>query len=388
MLLLLSPSLPPAPPSNVVEHLALLGRVVVAPPEIDSRVLAALASAPPFPRHLRLASLAAPRELRIALLTVHNWYASTSALALRGVSETCRPEDVAGILAARKRALAAIKLHLVQCYDSTPPLERALTLCTVPLEAWQQAPFYLFASLIPRLAPIYPFLEIGQGLGVDAAFLPVSALVDCDDLERHLPIATYAHLEAYASSIGGALATAACYLSWSVLEPSPAPLVPARSYVWAQSVHPDALPNGERAPGLAPGTPVRTLLRAHTILSARIMGRGMHLVSLAAGASKACTKGKVYLPLCVFNAPCELIDLLYGSVVPLQILDPILRMAERAREDAENSIDGLPKSARAAVHAAVAAAYAPACCFWEEDGETGKMGTCDANRAVVQASWR
>lgn len=386
VLLLLSPSLPPAPPSSIIPHLALLTRVLASLPDIDARVLSALTTAPPFPRHLRLASLAAPRELRIALSAVHSWYASTSALALGlGDTTTCYPQDVASILQARRRALAAIKLHLVQCYDATPPLERALTLCTAPLEAQQQAPFYLFAAMIPRLAPIYPFLEICQGLAVDAAFLPVSSLSDRDDLTQHLPIATHAHLEAYASAIGGALATASCYLAWSILEPSPTPLQPVRSYPWAQSVHPDAVK--EAAPGLAPGTSVRTLLRAHTILSARIMGRGMHLVTLAANASSDCAKGHVYLPLCVFKAPCELIDLLHGGGAPQHVFTPVLRMAERAREDSESSIDGLPVSARAAIRAAIASAYVPACCLWAGAGETDKICTCNRPRAVAQAIW-
>jgi hypothetical protein len=288
------------------------------------------------------------------------------------------------MLAARRRYLAAVRLHLMFCYEDKSALDLALVLCTAPLDAAQQTPYYLFAALIPRLAPIWPFLEILSALHIDMQFLPVPALTASNDLAAHLPFKTHEKLEAYGSALGGGLASSACYLAWSILDASPTPLEPTRSYTWSQSCHPDAVSS---VPGLAPGAPVRTLLRAHTVVEARIMGRGMHLVSLAASASSDCAQGRVYLPLCVFKTHTELADLLHGGGAPLHVFIPVLRMAERAREDAENSISGLPKSARGAIRAAVAAAYVPACCLWNGAGETGKICTCNRNRAVVQAIW-
>ncbi|BEI81698.1 hypothetical protein CcaverHIS002_0208580 [Cutaneotrichosporon cavernicola] len=381
-LLVLSPTLPPAPPASLSGHLRLLVRVVANPPELDKRVLLLLQDAPPLPRAFRLAALAAPRELRIALTAVNWWYTSTASLA-RAVPEI---DDVEKILSSRRRALGALRLHLLSCYQSKSQLELALILCTVPLEAAQQEPYYLFAALIPRIAPLWPFLEILTALKIDANFLPVPALTESHDLSAHLPFDTPPKLEAYASALGGGLAAACCYLAWSILDSSPAPLQPTRAYNWSQSVHPDATPSGT-TPGLSPTAPVRTLLAAHTILSARIMGRGMLLVSLAASASDDCARGRVYLPLCVFKTHTELADLLHGGGAPLHVFVPVLRMAERAREDSESSISGLPKSARSAIRAAIAAAYTPACCLWEGAGETGKICTCNRSRAVVQAIW-
>ncbi|TXT09810.1 uncharacterized protein COLE_03744 [Cutaneotrichosporon oleaginosum] len=381
VLLLLSPSLPPTPPANLVGHITLLARVVAIPPMTDTRVLLALREAPPLPPPLRLAALAVPRELRIALTAVYWWYATTAAFA-RDIPAI---DDYETMHRARVGTSFFIRYHLIGCWDQWTALDKANLLHQGSVDPAQQAPYYLLGAIVPRLAPAWPFFEIVNGLKEDLRFLPVPLLTQRDDLKKHMSIDTPSHLEKYVSAIGGASAAIACYLAWSLLEDhSSSPLTPAAAHSWSKAEHPFT---GLPIPEWPAGMPVRTLLRADTIRKARIMGRGMLLVSIAASASADCARGRVYLPLSTFKGADELADALHGRGVPWHTLVPVLRMAESAREEAENSIKSLPKPVRAAARAAVAATYVPACCLWNGAGETDKPCTCSLNRAALRAIW-
>lgn len=76
-LLVLSPDLPPCPPSNLVAHIGLLAQVAFNPPAIPEDTLIGLTHAEETLREgsksFDVAKLAFGREMRIALVAVYAW---------------------------------------------------------------------------------------------------------------------------------------------------------------------------------------------------------------------------------------------------------------------------------------------------------------------------
>lgn len=367
-LLILSPTLPPCPPDDIGDHCKVLLGVANRPPAVDARLLHSLTEVERFlDADIRRWILAFPREMHIPLVAIAGWCRVTrrlvthpKAASMDGSSATTVPSP------AQRRTLSAIKLHLVQMYEEdTSPFEMVFTLATIPhLRAEDHAAFHLFAGIVPRLVPVHPFVEYAKGLHVEACFTPddgrsiVNKMQDPGfDIEAHLPILTPKHLEAYASAVYGGLASAVCYLAWSVLtNPANADHCtnPVASFAWSASVHPDAIKD---SPPLTPASPVIELLRAHTIQSARKTGIAMAHARAAAGVAKDRRLGRMFVPLSSFRCTQELVGALFPlprNTIPPKVVLKLLEGFDATRAETVSSIAHLPAPVRAGVSSLLA----------------------------------
>jgi 15-cis-phytoene synthase/lycopene beta-cyclase len=75
--MVLSPELPPCPPSNLAAHIQLLARIAFNPPAIDEETLMGLIHAEKTlkkgSKSFDVAKLAFGREMRIGLVAVYAW---------------------------------------------------------------------------------------------------------------------------------------------------------------------------------------------------------------------------------------------------------------------------------------------------------------------------
>ncbi|KAL1411091.1 hypothetical protein Q8F55_002041 [Vanrija albida] len=362
-LLVLSPSLPPCPPDDIKDHCKLLLSVAIHPPAVDTRLLHNLTEVErSLDGNVRAWILAFPREMHIPLVAIAGWCRVTrrlvtdpKAASMDGSSSTSVPSP------AQRRTLSAIKLHLVQMYEEdTSPFEMVFTLATIPhIRAEDHAAFHVFSYVVPRLVPVHPFVEYAKGLHVEACFAPEDghSLVDkmrdpAFDLEAHLPILTPKHLEAYASAVYGSLASAVCYLSWSVLTNPANPAhctKPVAALAWSSSVHPDAIKD---SPPLTPASPVLELLRAHTIQSARRTGIAMAHVRAASEVAKDRRLGRMFVPLSSFSCTQELAGALFPlgrNIIPPPAVLKLLEGFDETRADTASSIVELPTAVRAGI---------------------------------------
>jgi len=187
------------------------------------------------------------------------------------------------------RTLATIRKHLKTAYSPDPKdLDIDTILNDIPhLSSSDRSAFHLFASLIPRLVPIEPFLELCKGYETDMAFLPStpgstrSPLKEkmrdpAFDIEKHLPIRTTDDLLRYADDVAGSIASAICYLSWSILTSpinSDHTLRPVDALTWSRLVH------------YSVNSPIKTNAKIsmglRTVRNAREMGRALQLVNIS-----------------------------------------------------------------------------------------------------------
>lgn len=362
-LLILVPDLPPCPPRNPIKHLQLVLHCIMNPPEVDARLLSSLVNAEDGVDfnggtvvNFCIVKRAFPRELVIPVIAVYAWRRATRDL-LDKPDPSIPAEDLA---ARRRRALAAIQLHLVQAYEpESSALERVFTLTTIPgLSGQDHSAFYLFASLIPRLAPIYPFLEMCRAYAVDIGFGSPGQLARCltqanANIHQCLPVTSHSHLEFYAYAVMGSLSESVCYLAWSVLDSTGTR--PSDDMQWSAAIHPAV---SRRV--LQPGAPLPTLMRAHTVAKSRDIGRAIQYIAVSRDIVKDAAKGRLFVPLCSFKSPRELLQTLLPGpehAPPSHVVLGLLDQAEAFRVGTDMGINGLPRAARGGARALVASAF-------------------------------
>ena len=267
--------------------------------------------------------------------------------------------------------------------------------------------FRLFAAIVPRLVPIYPFLELCRGYEADMAFLslPTSPSEIRKELNRkmqqpsfklkdHFPIKTNADLMEYADCVAGSIASAICYLSWSILD-TPVDtrwaIRPAEDVKrWCRDVHPLVEPPArpiqlEKRPK---GTPDDSLVRRRLVIvnDARAMGRALQLVNIARDICKDAAMGRVYVPLSAFPSVSAMLDVLLPptsgpgpSYAPYSL--PIIKQAYELRRSSEKSIEALPSTARGGTRAMVASYFEIAAAVKKQCGEVDERG-------VKVSKWR
>lgn len=381
-LLILVPDLPPCPPRNPVKHLRLVLRCVLDPPEVDARLISSLLTAGDGVDfsggnivNFNLVRRAFPRELVIPIIAVYAWRSVTRDL-LDKPDPSIPAEDLA---ARRRRTLAAIQLHLVQAYEpESTALERVFTLTTIPgLSGHDHSAFYLFAALVPRLAPIYPFLEMCRAYSVDIGFGPPGQLAHCltqprPNLSKHLPVTNHSHLEFYAYAVMGSLSESVCYLAWSVLDSEGTR--PSDDMQWSAAIHPAV---SRRV--LQPGAPLPTLVRAHTVAKSRDIGRAIQYIAVSRDIAKDAAKGRLFVPLCSFKSPRELLQTLIPGpehAPPSHVVLGLLDQAESFRVGTDMGINGLPRAARGGARALVACAFQVIGDIRRNGGQVDMRGCC------------
>lgn len=468
-LLLLSPTLPPCPPLHPARHIALLFRVALSPPPIDRRMLDALVSAQETLRKgsksFDVAKLAFGREMRIGLVAIYAWCRVTDNL----IDEAADCKD--GESPSRLDILQTIRKHLEQAYTrtymhpagalpssstSTRPSNEEAILGSIPhLSEEERSAFHLFAALIPRLVPIYPFRELCDGYETDLRFvaspspplstatarssdpngngqvdvngtvgvLPTSPLVelvqDPDfELEEHLPIKTTSDLLEYADDVAGSIASAICYLSWSILTPSSTPCRPVDSLSWTKHTHshvggigagttvPQSQSESESESGSGWGPTPSVLRRMRITSHAREMGRALQLVNIARDIAKDARIGRVYIPLSSFPSAEDLLAVILPSGPsspsspsnpspangtagePTRVdLDyapytlPLLDMANKMRSNSQHAMADLPRTARGGTRAMVAS-------YFEIAEAIRRRGGAIDERGVRVDKWR
>lgn len=386
-LLILVPDLPPCPPRNPIKHLRLIIHCVMYPPEVDARLISSLAAAE-NERDLdsghvvkyRIVKRSFPRELVIPLLAVYAWRRVTRDLVNK-LAPGVPAKDVAS---RRRRALAAVQLHLAQAYEpESSALERLFTLTTIPgLSGRDHSAFYLFSQLVPRLAPIYPFLEMCRGYAVDIEFGAPDELARCltqanPNISQHLPVTNNAHLEFYAYAVMGSLSETMCYLAWAVLDSTG--VRPADDLQWSAAIHP-----GVSRRVLQPGAPLPTLVRAHTVAKCRDIGRAIQYIAVSRDLVKDAAKGRLFVPLCSFKSPRELLQTLLPGpehAPPSHVVLGLLDQAETFRVGTEMGINGLPRAARGGARAIVA-------CAFQVVGDIRRNGGLVDMRGCCACKWR
>jgi 15-cis-phytoene synthase/lycopene beta-cyclase len=308
--------------------------------EVDMRMLASIVYLDETLRdEARISHLHSPRIFSIPYLVINSWYLCVMRLV--------RDDTGADVYGTRRRTIAAIKLFLVQAYDEqTPALERVFTLCTIPhATPKDHAVFYLFATLLPRLVPIYPFLELCEGVAVDAAFMPDSnvalavRIAEKDfDLDAHLPIHTRDQLKAYTTAVYGSFVAAYVYLSWAVLTECSSPTKPADALAWAEHAHKGS-DAGSSAAALTRG-PQQALIQ-----HARALGYAFGLITIAANVQDDARERRLYLPLSNFTTTSELLAVMSGLTPPEHLVIPLLDISDKIRTESV-VFTALPRGAR------------------------------------------
>ncbi|WVR05382.1 hypothetical protein IAU60_002396 [Kwoniella sp. DSM 27419] len=420
-LLLLCPALPPCPPANPIKHIVLLADVAFRPPSIGIEILVGLAEAE---RTLRkgsksfdVAKLAFGREMRLGLMVVYAWCRVTDNLIdepyidQTSPSHSIKSDSSNHILeTARRQTLQALRAHLIETYNTSrysAPSYPAMTGATSPqnpldqildtiphLSPEDRTAFHLFSSIIPRLVPIYPFMELCDGYAKDLTF-PSSRLSlgqasqDAADLADHLPIKTTQDLLKYADDVAGSIASAICYLAWSVLD-SDSPesgtgIRPVDDYSFATTLHGKTLGadtlNGQTLAVIEPASESSTTLanRSSVISSAREMGRALQLVNIARDVAKDALISRLYVPVSYFASAQALIGVLFPgsstrSPCYARYTLPLLDLADSMRLASEAAMEDLPRTARGGTRAMVASYFEIAEAVRSQDGEVDERG--------------
>lgn len=284
---------------------------------------------------------------------------------------------------AKQDTLALIRNHLTASYELYPSqafLDSILD--QIPnLTPSARSAFHLFSTLIPRLAPKEPFLELCDGYATDMKFVhsPDAAarsrkIRDISfDIATHLPIKTNGDLLKYADDVAGSIASAICYLAWSILTDSPDPrfgIRPVDNLAWTQGA----------------AETHRDVSQYRWIVDkSREMGRALQLVNIARDVAKDAIVGRVYVPLSSFpNGSASLDTLLPSTAHPpdyaLYNL-PLLDIADDLREASAPAMDQLPRTARGGTRAMAAS-------YFEIAEEVRRRGGKVDDRGVKVEKWR
>jgi len=367
-LLLLSLDLPACPPKNPFKHVVVLGRTALFPPPVDADLLEALADAEDTlkkgSKSFEVAKLAFGREMRLGLVAVYAWCRVTDNLIDDLMPSDENPNEDA-LRQARLDTLASIRKHLRAAYNTKYPAQSELDsiLDTIPnLTPSCRSAFHLFSTIVPRLVPIEPFLELCQGYESDLQFYdPTTVPLETKlreknfDLASHLPIKTNADLMEYADNVAGSIAAAICYLAWSVLD-TPEDITratrPILDLSWSSTIH-SGIPEKTTFPDTIQK-------RIYVVEKAREMGRALQLVNIARDVAKDALIARVYVPLSSFSSPSDLLSVLQPTTPPPSYSKqslPLLDMADNLRLSSRDAIAGLPPTARGGMRAMVASYF-------------------------------
>ncbi|WWC89764.1 uncharacterized protein L201_004690 [Kwoniella dendrophila CBS 6074] len=404
-ILILSPDLPPCPPKNPISHIMLLAKVAFNPPKIDQRILIGLKVAERILKKgsssFEVAKLAFSREMRLGLVVVYAWCRVTdnlidepfTASELESVSTKSLEE-------ARQRILKSIRRHLIVTYENFEKYpadiypktlnELDKILDDIPnLTLSDRTAFQLFSLIIPRLVPKYPFLELCDGYSTDLKFpsKPIRSITQANDndITSHLPIQTQNDLLKYADDVAGSIASAICYLSWSILEGTPLninPSNPINQYTFAEKLHSEGNSSRTNAYQLISETNDEELIkRLNTINSARIMGCALQLVNISRDIAKDALISRLYVPLSYFNKqPSQFISILFpksnSRIQPRYELYtiPLLNLAEEMRNESEIAIEDLPRISRGGTRAMVSSYFEISNAIIENQGKVYDKG--------------
>lgn len=303
----------------------------------------------------------------------------------------------------QRSTLRVIRAHLQAAFNGATLSELDVILDGLPDIADRTA-FYIFASLIPPLCPVEPFLELCRGYETDLAFCSTHISKRLSDpgfaLENHLPIRTQGDLLQYADDVAGSIATAIVYLSVSILAmPCVRPvdaLAPVIAHVHAaegkltrliqpqpsnQAMRPDRL-----VQALSPDDP-----HVRLFTDARKMGRALQLVNIARDIAKDAAIGRLYIPLSSFESAKDILDILLYTPNDNNTTDtqriyarynlPLLDLADELRIASRDAIQQLPRTARGGMRAMVASYFEIAVAIRREEGRVDERG-------VKVAKWK
>ncbi|KAK8869624.1 hypothetical protein IAR55_000191 [Kwoniella newhampshirensis] len=407
-LLVLSPDLPPCPPRNPFSHIRLLARVAFKPTPLDTGVLEGLREAEKTLRKgsksFEVAKLAFGREMRLGLVVIYAWCRVTDNLIdepVQGSWSTSSPTDLDTV---RRSILQAIRDHLSESYTPVDnatchhhPGSRALG--SLPqLTASERSAFDLFSAIIPRLVPIDPFLELCDGYDTDMRFLPSSSVNEAgklnEDIANHLPIKTTDDLMRYADDVAGSIASAICYLAWSLLAVSTHGVAmnrPVDGFGYAATLH--AARSAAATDSVEPRSTSQQHLRV--IVAAREMGRALQLVNISRDVARDAEISRLYVPLSFFHSASSLISVLVPSLTspasyaPYTL--PILDLADDMRLNSKPAISQMPRTARGGIRAMIASYFEIAEAVREQRGEVDvrgvKVGRWRRGRRAMDAMW-
>lgn len=304
--------------------------------------------------------------------------------------------------------LDIIRDHLRAAFKGADAPTLARILSSIPdLSPEILSAFHIFATLIPRLCPVEPFLELCKGYETDLKFLSVpeteaasgreTLRVRMEEkefaIEDHLPIKTSEDLLQYADDVAGSIAAAICYLAWSVLDhPSSGnPLRPVDSLSWAPALHSDTLKPTSLPPHEA--------IRVNTVRSARTMGRALQLVNIARDVAKDAQISRVYVPLSSFSSAKSLLAILLpqssSPSTPKPDYSkynlPLLVSADQMRYSSQGAIANLPPTARGGARAMAASYFEISEAIKRRRGQVDERGVkVDKKkrlRAAANAMW-
>jgi 15-cis-phytoene synthase/lycopene beta-cyclase len=248
--------------------------------------------------------------------------------------------------------------------------------------------FYTFSSLIPRLVPIHPFLELCHGYETDLRFANKTTPPE-QALQHNMPIVTQGHLLDYADDVAGSVASACCYLAWSILTPATNEanrLQPRAEYAdWAGRLK-TTLDGEEPDYSLQKPTQKIAKDRVEILSDAREMGWALQLVNIARDMKKDALLNRIYIPLASFPDNEAILSFLHpqpGKLAPSTrpyVLD-LLQVAFSLRQKTAASMELLPREARGGLRAMVASYFEIAEEVIRRDGEVEETG-------VKVSSWR
>lgn len=282
--------------------------------------------------------------------------------------------------------LAAIKGHLIKSYEeNVSPAALDAILDLLDLEESDRAVFHAFSHLIPRLVPIHPFMELCHGYETDLHFsnqLADKNALSTGELWKCLPIITNADLLAYADDVAGSVASACCYLAWSILSPSPNhPTRPVLEFTWAQTD-----PKRKSDEARTDDHTSHDDHRVEILMSAREMGWALQLVNIARDMKKDALNSRVYIPLSSFPSSELVLAFLrpkLGNPLPScqpQVLG-LVDIANSLRDKTAPYMELLPREARGGLRAMVASYFEIAEEITRRKGEVEDTG-------VKVSSWR
>ena len=274
--------------------------------------------------------------------------------------------------------LAAIKAHLIKSYDpATSPTTLNALLDHLPLSPGDRTVFHAFTNLVPRLVPIHPFLELCNGYETDLHFTRKLAQPD-RKLEDCLPILNKEDLLGYADDVAGSVASACCYLAWSILSTSTDnPTRPVRDHVWGTGESDQAEIQGED--------------RRRILQNAREMGHALQLVNIARDVKKDALTNRLYIPLSSFPDNETLHSFLRPTPErPAPDSKPyVLDLVEHAfvlRQKTAAYMDLLPREAKGGLRAMVASYFEIAEEIMRREGEVTITGVKVSKKRRLQAA--
>nr|XP_018263642.1 uncharacterized protein I303_03513 [Kwoniella dejecticola CBS 10117]OBR85800.1 hypothetical protein I303_03513 [Kwoniella dejecticola CBS 10117] len=443
-LLVLSPNLPPCPPSNPLAHIGLLAKVAFNSPTIDRRILEGLREAEKTlkkgSKSFEIAKLAFGREMRLGLVVIYAWCRVTDNL-IDDPFPTISEQDSSSLDQARSKILEAIRKHLITTYrladiypaqnhpepSSNSGSELDEILDEIPnLTPSDRTAFHLFSLIIPRLIPIYPFLELCDGYSTDLQFpsKPLTTIAEAGslDISDKLPIRTTEDLLHYADDVAGSIASSICYLAWSVLDsdldryPSSNTTVPVKNYTFADDLHDKTKSQssarsmrGIRSEGgVAKTGEARQRKQLRVIQSAREMGRSLQLVNISRDIIKDALISRLYIPISYFDSPQSIISILFpsspdsGSASSTTTkphtesdhsgyIDRLLSLADSMRDNSLSAIEDLPNISKSGIRTMIISYYEIAHAIRSSEGaitERGiKVGKWTRMRKAVKAFW-